>query len=94
MPKLGQMDIFDGFAVARYFWPRLAAVMVLIALVFFPRPSFGLIEAAAKTRAQEFTSLLMDAVLPSEGRTAGLQRGLTGAPTGARLPGWDRPARP
>jgi hypothetical protein len=85
------MDVFDGFAVARHFWPRLAAVLILIALVFFPKPSFGLIEAAAKTRAQEFTALLMDAVLPAakphgDKRAAQRRRALTGAPTGARLP--------
>jgi hypothetical protein len=84
------MDVFDGFAVARHFWPRLAAVLLLIALVFFPKPSYGLIEEAAKTRAQEFTSLLMDAVLPGEGRTAERRHGLTDARRSDR----DQRARP
>lgn len=92
------MDALDGLALARHFWPRLIAAAILAALVFFPKPSYGLIEAVAKGRAQDLTSLLMDAVLPAtqpqdDGRTVGHRRGLTGAPTGAPIPSPASPYR-
>jgi len=97
-PKLGEVDVFDGLALARHLWPRFAAALILVALVFFPKPTYGLIEAEAKQRAQEITALLMDAVLPAakqgENRAARHRSGLTGAPTGARLPDRDERARP
>jgi hypothetical protein len=81
------------------FWPRFVAVLVLAALVFFSKPSHGLIEAEAEQRAQKFTALLMEAVLPAttphdDKRGAGRRNKLTGAPTGARLLQRNKPAAP
>jgi hypothetical protein len=58
------VDAFDGLALARHFWPRFVATLILAALVFFPKPSYDLIEAEAKHRAREYTALLMEAVFP------------------------------
>lgn len=99
LPKLRRMDVLEGLALARHFCPRLVAVLILAALIFFPKPSYGLIEAAARSRAQEFTSLLLHAVLPVDkphggGGSGGSRRGPTGAPTGAPLSEQPRYARP
>lgn len=59
------MDIFDAIALGRHFWPRLFAALLVVALVFFPKPSYDLIEAEVKHRAQEYTALLMEAVFPN-----------------------------
>lgn len=73
--------LVDALGLARYFRPRLFAALMLAALIFFPKPSYGLIEAAAQRRAQEITSLLGDAVFPERKRRAAVHRGdLTGAP--------------
>lgn len=89
------MDALDGLALARHFWPRLVAVVVLAALVFFPKPSYGLIEAEAKQRAREYTALLMEAVSP-DAKLQGDKRaeGRRGDVTGARLPNRNRLAHP
>jgi hypothetical protein len=80
------MDVVDALGLARYLRPRPFAALMLAALIFFPKPSYGLIEAAAQRRAQEITSLLIDAVLPERRRRAVEHRGdLTGAPTGAPI---------
>ncbi|HVD39707.1 MAG TPA: hypothetical protein VNC16_01730 [Solirubrobacterales bacterium] len=93
------MDTFDAIALGRYLWPRLVPALVLAALVFFPKPSYDLIEAEAKQRAREYTALLMEAVFPdakSQGDKHAAERGgdLTGASTGARLPNRNTPAHP
>ena len=75
------MDVIDALGLARYFRPRLFAALMLAALIFFPKPSYGLIEAAAQRRAQEINSHLIDAVFPE--RAAEHRGDLTGAPTGA-----------
>jgi len=89
------MDVLDAIGLARQFWPRLVAVLLLAALLYFPKPSYGLIEAAAERRAQEITSLLIDSVLPErQGRAAEHRGDPTGAPTGAPIsnqPGHHRP---
>ncbi|HET7416070.1 MAG TPA: hypothetical protein VFJ61_00370 [Solirubrobacterales bacterium] len=88
------MDHFaETFALARYLWPRLFAVLLLVGIVFFQKPTYGLVEAEVKHRAREYTALLMRAVLPDakpQGpKRIGRHRGdLTGAPTGA--PQFDR----
>lgn len=83
----------------RYFWPRLFAVLLLAAVILFPKPTFGLIEAEARHRAQEYTALLVEAVLPDakpqgDKRAAGRRDDPTGAPTGARLGDRNKHARP
>jgi hypothetical protein len=98
-PRLRRVDTFEAFAIGRHSWPRLFAALLLAALVFLPKPTYGLIEAEAKHRAREYTALLMEAVFPdakSQGhkRAVGRRGDLTGAPTGARLPYRSRPAHP
>ena len=93
------MDTFEVIAFGRYFWPRLFAALLFVGLVFFQKPTYGLIEAEAKHRAREYTALLMEAVFPDAqpqraNRAAGRTGDLTGAPTGARLPNRNTPARP
>lgn len=93
------MDTFEAIASGRYLWSRLFAVLLLAALVFFPKPTYGLIEAEAKHRAREYTALLIEAVFPEaapqgDKRAAGWRDNPTGAPTGARLPDQDRHVRP
>jgi hypothetical protein len=68
------MDALDALGLARYLRPRPVAALLLAALFFFPKPSYGLIEAAAQRRAQEITSLLIDAVFPgSRGEWQGIE---------------------
>jgi hypothetical protein len=93
------VDTFEAIALGRYFWPRLFALLLLAGLVFFQKPTVGLIEAEAKHRAREYTALLMEAVFPNakpqgHKRAAGRRVDLTGAPTGARLPNRNTPPRP
>lgn len=83
---LNRVDTFDVIVLGRHFWPRLFAMLLLAALVFFPRPLISLIAAEAKQRGQEISTLLVDALLPAaeqgEKRAAGHRNGLAGA----RLP--------
>lgn len=93
------MDPFEALALGGYFWPRLFAVLLLTGLVFFQKPTYGLIEGVAKHRAREYTALLMEAVFPDakplgHKRTAARRLDLTGAPTGARLRNRNAPAPP
>jgi hypothetical protein len=97
--RLRQVDALDALGLARQFWPRFVAALVLVALVFFPKPSYGLIEAAAKHRAQEFTALFVEAVFPTakprgDGHTGGRRSDRTGAPTGAPISNQTDPGRP
>jgi hypothetical protein len=64
------VDTAETIALGRYLWPRLFAVVLLGALVFFPKPTYGLIEAEAKHRAREYTALLIEALFP-EARSQG-----------------------
>jgi hypothetical protein len=89
------VETFEAIAIGRYFWPRLFAVLLFVGLVFFQKPTIGLVEAEAKHRAREYTALLMEAVF-LDAKPQGDKRaaGRRGTPTGARLANRNTTAHP
>jgi len=52
------MDTFELLSLGRNLFPRLVPVVVVLALIFAPNFSAGLILRAAESRAQQITSML------------------------------------